>query len=151
MRPVVDSVVTDVPYHSTLLFINILDLILVTLSITTPNDQGNFVALFLQPAASILNCHFLLDLYEANARLECGGSSLSPSYSDLSLHFTGIQAQAGDAPENSSFLTSFAGSIRHPFPDSADPDTDLITDEPPAMPLVPVQTAGRPVSPGVAT
>lgn len=82
---------------------------------------------------SVLNSRFLLDLYETNAKLECGGSSLSQSHLDLSLHFTGIEGD--DAPADSPFLSSFAGPVHHSF-SNADMDLDAVHGEPEAGPSI---------------
>ncbi|KAI0820547.1 hypothetical protein BC628DRAFT_1397099 [Trametes gibbosa] len=114
-------------YFFTLLFINLLDLILVALSISVETNEESFVTIFLDPISATLSCHLLLDLYETNAQLERGGSSLSLSHTNLSLHFMGIEGTV--APEDSPFLSSLAGSIQHSF---ADPTTnlDVVEDEP---------------------
>ncbi|KAH9852816.1 hypothetical protein C2E23DRAFT_778182 [Lenzites betulinus] len=122
-------------YFITLLFGNLLDLILVTLSITGLQGDGNWVIQFLTPMTAILNCRFLLDLYETNARLERGGSSLSQSNIGIgSLHFTGIGApEAPDSPEDSPFLSSFSGPVLHSFPDDI-AALDTADDEPESVP-----------------
>ncbi|KAH9852824.1 hypothetical protein C2E23DRAFT_134619 [Lenzites betulinus] len=127
-------------YFITLLFGNILDLILVTLSITGLQGDGNWAVGFLNVMTTILNCRFLLDLYETNARLEHGGSSLSQSNIGIgSLHFTGIEGPEGDFPEDSPFLSSFSGPVLHSFHDD-DMALDTADDEPEAGPSVPAQT-----------
>ncbi|KAI0820481.1 hypothetical protein BC628DRAFT_845513 [Trametes gibbosa] len=109
-------------YFVTLLSLNILDLILAASSITFANDQGSYIMAFLEPINVILNCRLLLDLHETNARLECGGSSLSQSLADYSLHFTGLGSDRGDAPAHgeSAFLDSFASTIYYSFADDSD-------------------------------
>lgn len=72
---------------------------------------------------SILNCRLLLDLYETNARLERGGPYLSQSHLDLSLHFSGFEG--ADGPDDSPFLSSFAGPILHTFLED-DTDVDVV-------------------------
>ncbi|KAH9852828.1 hypothetical protein C2E23DRAFT_729975 [Lenzites betulinus] len=131
-------------YFITLLFGNLLDLILITLSvraITDPQTNGNWVIDFLDPMTAILNCRCLLDLYETNAWLERGGSSLSQSNIGIgSLHFTAIGGPEGDSPEDSPFLSSFSGPVLHSFPDDDDMALDTADDEPEAGPSVPAQT-----------
>ncbi|KAH9852820.1 hypothetical protein C2E23DRAFT_885207 [Lenzites betulinus] len=128
-------------YFITLLFGNLLDLILVTLSITDPKSDENWVVNFLDAMTMILSCRFLLDLYETNARLERGGSSLSQSNIGIgSLHFTGIGGPEGDSPEDSPFLSSFSGPVLHSFPDDSDMVFDTTDDEPETGPSVPART-----------
>ncbi|KAH9852810.1 hypothetical protein C2E23DRAFT_729858, partial [Lenzites betulinus] len=63
---------------------------------------------------TILNCRFLLDLYETHARLKRGGSSLSQSNIGIaSFHFTGIEDPGADSPEDSPFLSSLSGPVLH--------------------------------------
>ncbi|KAH9849867.1 hypothetical protein C2E23DRAFT_341287 [Lenzites betulinus] len=127
-------------YFFTLLSINILDLILVTLSIIVQSSAGSYVILFLSPISAILNCHFLLDLYETNIRIEHGGSTLSQSHPDLSLHFTGFNSgsEGTDTPEDSPFLSSFSGPIQPFHDDSMEPYP--ADGEPEAEPSLPVMT-----------
>ncbi|KAH9846552.1 hypothetical protein C2E23DRAFT_743767, partial [Lenzites betulinus] len=125
-------------YFITLLCINVLDLILASLTIAFESGIGNYVLIFLNPIIAVLSCRFLLDLYETNTLLEAGGSSLAPS--DLSLHFTGFGLEETDAPEDSNLLSAFAGPI-HSFPEDAgrDVDRDPVDGEPEAGPSAPVQ------------
>ncbi|KAI0819789.1 hypothetical protein BC628DRAFT_958354 [Trametes gibbosa] len=120
-------------YFVTLLTLNVLDLSLVALSITVPDSGGSYVTLFLDPINTILNCHFLLDLYETNARLERGGPSFSQSFADYSLHFAGLGSGRGDAPADggSDFLDSFASTIYYSFADDSDvEDAEAVGAEP---------------------
>ncbi|KAH9854985.1 hypothetical protein C2E23DRAFT_47323 [Lenzites betulinus] len=126
-------------YFFTLLSINVLDLILVALSITADNSDESYVIVFLDPINAILNCHFLLDLYEANAQIERGGPSLTHSNPTLSLHFTGSPQDSADAPEHSTFLSSFAGPV-YTFRD-ANTDPDLADSEHEAVSGVSAQIA----------
>ncbi|KAH9852851.1 hypothetical protein C2E23DRAFT_885226 [Lenzites betulinus] len=124
-------------YFITVMCGNLLDLILATLSITDPENNANWPIGFIDPITAILNCRFLLDLYETNSRLERGGSSFSQS--DMSLHFTG--SKAGDAPENSYFLSSFSGPVLlDSFSDeSEDTALDTFDEKPEAEPAVPAE------------
>ncbi|KAH9852814.1 hypothetical protein C2E23DRAFT_917821 [Lenzites betulinus] len=124
----------------TLLFGNLLDLILITLSITDTDNGENQVTQFLDPINSILSARFLLDLYETNARLERGGSSLSQSnIGTHSLHFAESGGARADAPENPPFLDSFSGPVLHPFPDDIIA-FDTIDDKPKPAASLSVQT-----------
>ncbi|KAI0824145.1 hypothetical protein BC628DRAFT_445168 [Trametes gibbosa] len=121
-------------YFFTLLSINILDLILVTLSIIVQNSAGSYVILFLDPISAILNCHFLLDLYEANVRIERGGSSLSRSHPTLSLRFVaGSESEARGAADaegpsgDLALFSAFAGPL-YTFQDT-DTEFDLVNGE----------------------
>ncbi|KAI0820555.1 hypothetical protein BC628DRAFT_853166 [Trametes gibbosa] len=124
-------------YFITLLSFNVVDVILDALSITTPIDSDNYVAIFRETITTILSCRFLLDLYETNARLERGGSSVSQSLADHSLHFTGLGSQEADAPgEGSAFLDSFGSSVYYSFDDDDDDmeDAERVDGEPEAGP-----------------
>ncbi|KAH9852830.1 hypothetical protein C2E23DRAFT_135153 [Lenzites betulinus] len=128
------------PPYSTLLCGSILALALSTLSIVGLGDC-NWAILFLEVISTILNCRFLLDLYETNARLERGGSSLSQSnIGTLSLHFTGIDGADAHGQEDSPFLNSFSGPVLHSFPDDDIMALDTVDDEPEAGPSIPAQT-----------
>ncbi|KAH9852803.1 hypothetical protein C2E23DRAFT_859489 [Lenzites betulinus] len=139
--------IDNVHVHSTLLLANLLDLILVTLSITVPGNQGSDVILLINPLNSILSCRFLLDLYETNARLERGGSSLSQSHLNLSLHFTGLEG--ADALDSSPFLHSFAGPILHTFPEG-DAEGSAVDDGRSEIAVEPVRTLAGPSSSATA-
>ncbi|KAH9852809.1 hypothetical protein C2E23DRAFT_859495 [Lenzites betulinus] len=108
----------------TLLTLSLLDLILVLLSsLSFGIGLGSYVILFLQPITSIPSCHFLLDLYETNARLECGGSSLEQSHVDLSLYFTVAGIEGAEHRDDSPFLRSLSGPV-HAFPSDGDDEDD---------------------------
>ncbi|KAH9852818.1 hypothetical protein C2E23DRAFT_823753 [Lenzites betulinus] len=129
-------------YFITVVCGNLLDLILATLSITDPENNANWPIGFIDPITSILNCRFLLDLYETNARLERGGSSFSQSdMGTLSLHFN--EFKAAHAPgENSHFLGSFSGPVLlDSFSDeSEDTALDTVDEKPEAEPSIPAET-----------
>lgn len=74
--------------------------------------------------SSILNCRFLLALYETNARLEQGGSSAS-SFSTLDFGEADSPRATG-SPELPEFFQSLGGPI-HSFPDQ---DPELFDPEP---------------------
>ncbi|KAH9859127.1 hypothetical protein C2E23DRAFT_35498 [Lenzites betulinus] len=137
-------------YFFTLLAINVLDLVLVALSITIPNNEESYVTGFLDPITAILNCKFLLDLYETNARLERGGASLSWSLPDLSLHFTGVgpSENVGAPSGGSSFLGSFAGPVRHLFSDDGMEEFQPADGEPEAGASIEMKTMTRTAAEG---
>ncbi|KAL1937371.1 hypothetical protein VTO73DRAFT_13777 [Trametes versicolor] len=111
-------------YFCTLVSLNIANMVLVTLSLTTqslPNDAF-YVINFIDPISSILNSRFLLALYETNAYLEKGGTSAATTVSTLDF---GGANRAGRS-ELPGYLSSLAGPI-HSIPDD---DAGLFDSEP---------------------
>lgn len=86
----------------------------------SPKHCANYIVCSI---SSILNSHFLLALYESNARLERGGYSAS-SFSTLD--FGEADLRGTGSPELPEFLQSLGGPI-HSFPDH---DPELFEPEP---------------------
>ncbi|EIW57012.1 uncharacterized protein TRAVEDRAFT_49821 [Trametes versicolor FP-101664 SS1] len=108
-----------------LVALNIADMVIVVLLLNQSDvaNAFNYVDFFIDPISSILNSRFLLALYETNARLERGGSSVS-SFSTLD--FGEADPRAAGSPELPEFLHSLASPI-HSFPDH---DPELFDPEP---------------------
>ncbi|KAI0632574.1 hypothetical protein C8Q77DRAFT_1158063 [Trametes polyzona] len=101
-------------YFCTLATLNVIDMVLIALSLTTQPNADSYVGLFLSPITSILNGRFLLDLFESHARLSDGGANSSFSVHLSRVGDTDGMPQLQRSLELPEFLTPLGGPL-HPF------------------------------------
>ncbi|KAL1937965.1 hypothetical protein VTO73DRAFT_12715 [Trametes versicolor] len=119
-------------YFCTLVSLNVVDMVLVILSIAiAPGDISSYVVAFVDPSSlttdllhsisSILNSRFLLALHETSVQLQ---GAADASLSSLSLRTGSCDDPRAGLPELPGFLGVIGGSIRS-FHDDNDDDGDL--------------------------
>ncbi|OJT12262.1 hypothetical protein TRAPUB_11196 [Trametes pubescens] len=91
----------------------------------------DYIIPFVYPISTILNCRFLLCLYETDVHPEIPDSTLASESSFSTVDFGGADRTAG-SPELPEFLDSFAGTIRS-IPDD---ELQLVSSEPTPRPAL---------------
>ncbi|EIW56788.1 uncharacterized protein TRAVEDRAFT_49609 [Trametes versicolor FP-101664 SS1] len=96
-------------YFCTLVSLNVVDMVLVILSIAiAPGDISSYVVAFVDPISSILNSRFLLALHETSVQLQ---GAADASLSSLSLRTGRCDHPRAGSPELPAFLGVIGGSI----------------------------------------
>ncbi|KAH9856118.1 hypothetical protein C2E23DRAFT_503424 [Lenzites betulinus] len=113
-------------YFLALVSLNAVDIILAVCSINVQTGTGvDYVMILIDPTSSILNSHFLLDLYDTTARLRRGGASTS----SFSLTPSSLNFAHPESADFSEFLAPFAGPLQHSALLELDEGPELLREE----------------------
>ncbi|KAL1938078.1 hypothetical protein VTO73DRAFT_11907 [Trametes versicolor] len=118
-------------YFFALVSLSAVDMVLIASQVVS--DVTDYIIPFVYPISTILNCRFLLCLYETDVHSERDMTPASES-SFSTLDFGGADRTAG-SPELPRFLDSLAGTIRSTYDD----DPELVNSEPSPQPILEMQ------------